>query len=168
MLAIASLVLVIGYWQGSEEESDDLTDGWETYVNEEYGYKIKHPRDWSSLQLGKTIIMAPHDIIKGIKEIKGGFGGGDFLTTTIHIYDEPLSRQSDEHRKVIQESIIIDNVKGVKYSTINQDSYGMNVKGDLHISIVLPIQDKYINISLEDEQYLEIFNQMLDSFKFLD
>ena len=155
---------------------DETTD-WHVYTNDEYSYQIKYPKNWGTIKCLESIIFAPEDAIKTLEQAKCAVGGGKGLTLTINYrtkeqYEEIIlpNRKTDENKIVALKSVIIDGIESKHYTTECLTGIaGTNIeKGDILTDILVPYEDGYLEITLLDNQYLEIYNQMTSTFKFID
>jgi hypothetical protein len=171
---ILAILIIAGFfiWQSWPKGKTEVSK-WQVYIEKNLGYEFKYPENWDTTKIGDTIIFAPRDTIEEINQISGGVGGGKFLTLTIHYYTaqeyQEISRhQSDEYQDVISNPIILSGIEGKRYiSTILKDLPGTE-KGDIYTDIVLPFKDGFLEITLLDNQFSDIFNQILSTFRFID
>ena len=146
----------------------DPYSNWKTYSNEIFSFR--YPPTWDTHIVGQlpshALMVAPQEKIDDVKKIQGGFGGGKFLTFTIDYRDAPPDIKTNEYQTVTTESIVVGGVTGTKYNVdIIQDSPGVE-KGDKVITIIVKVNNVYINADLLDMNYLNEFNQIISTFKF--
>lgn len=144
----------------------DLTSEWIKFNNDTY--TIKYPDSWDTAVIGdnsSSRMVAPKEIIDKVKQAKGGFGGGTFLTITINTNAEKPVWETSEYWTVTNEQINIDGVSATKYNiSVIQDGPGFS-SGDKITSVVVKYNGKYTKIELLDQKYKDIYNQILATFK---
>jgi hypothetical protein len=148
------------------------TAGWKTYTDSNNEYSFKYPSNWNTLNINNNSLMvAPQaDIDQVSKMVKagGGFGGGDFLIMLINKNEKKPSITTDEYQTVIESSVNISSIEALKYEiTFLQNGPGFE-KGKKHFSVVIPTSEKYLSIDLVEQKYLDTYNLILSTFKFIE
>lgn len=151
---------------GSVSEIADETANWETYINKDYGYQIKYPKEYKhSVQ---KIESNSQEKLKSVDNFLDGFyhetGGaslsGKELKITVYSKDAEIIRQTDVGSPI-------------EYVTI-ADQKVLKTKGlaDLIIEVgpVEGVKYKYDFIYHRSDLNtdLTMFNKMLSTFKFLE
>ncbi len=149
------------------------TDGLKTYTNTKYGYSLQYQsnpklKQYScsaneALKEGEDI-FALEDI--NSKFPKCGFGGYRY-PVSIEVKDNPVDCKSDHGYTATKTPL---TVSGIEVSKCN-----MKYTGDLsnlgpgltdYTFVVIPKNGKYFYLEIPTPDYLEIFNQILSTFKF--
>lgn len=150
----------------------DETANWKTYRSEEYGVELKYPLDWNIGQppeFKETLIVAPKSIIEEMNKIQWATGGGIFLTISINKSTERPTFESDEYTRVVEEKpVVVGNSPATEYTALQLIDLPGIPKDSVTISIVAEIGETFYKIELLDNQYRDIFNQILSNFKFLE
>jgi hypothetical protein len=154
----------------------DKTANWNLYNNEDYGYQIKYPDHWDMTQCLKSIIFAPKETVENIKETECLAEKGETLTFTINFrtqqqFEEIIMpyRKTSESKKVFSEKVKVDDIESIRYTTQYLVSVaGGFENGDVIVDVLVPCKEGYLEITLLDNQYIDIYNQMIDTFKFTD
>ncbi len=172
---------VLNIYEGIKKSfqlTKDETATWKTYRNENYGFEIKYPQDWDYIILempNNPIMFAPQDIITKTKQSLGSIKSDKSFTLWVTIYDKtlfeggilPYRGKSNEYIKVTSSNIDMGGIKGNKYvSEYIKDKSGYKA-GEKTVTIDLPIKNGYLSMQLFDYQYLNVFEKMLSTFKFL-
>ena len=149
----------------------DPTTNWQTYQDNKNGFSFKYPSNWNTLQLGQnqeTLMIAPKEDIDSVKNIQGGFGGGDFLRITLNTMDQPPTWKSDEFMQVTSQPAEVNSLPATQYNiSVIQNAPGFN-KGAQITSIVLEKNKQYFQIDLLDPTHKETFSQILQTFQFIE
>ncbi len=140
----------------------DATSDWKIYRNEEYGYKVKYPRDWAAEKISERSSSfyktdAPQDL----------YGKPAFpITITIENNPQqlPIDQWIEQNKEDLilseKESIIIDETPGVKFIEAGMVSY---------LSVYVGKKSTIYRISTPDNsEYLSTFNQILSTFKWTE
>jgi hypothetical protein len=181
LLIICPLVIIIAgvliwqyLWLPKEEAKNqtnltqnniqDETENWKTYLNVQYGIEFKYPSDWEVGQpptLSENIAIGPKSMIEEMNEIEWETEGG-------YIPIKP-DIKSDEAFKIVGERLItISNLSATEYDIlVLQDLPGLQ-KDQKIIEIVVQNAADFYVIDLVKNQYLAIFEQMLSTFKFIN
>jgi hypothetical protein len=148
------------------------TIDWQTYTNEEYGFKFDYPNSWDYYFLSDTNTMfAPQEIVNELEEYPGGRGGGKYLTFIVRYYDKDEYegyiksnfRMADEFTDMSMNSITIDGIVGEGYElTALTDAPGVS-EGDIVIYYAVPHNNGYLEFNLIDNQYIDIFDRIVES-----
>jgi len=148
------------------------TIDWQTYINEEYDFKFNYPNYWDNYLLSDTNIMfAPQEIVDELERYPGGRGGGKYLTFIIRYYTKDeykdYTRTGDEFTDISTGDISIDGIAGDSFElTALADAPGVS-KGDVSIYYIIPHNNGYLEFNLIDNQYIDIFNEMIKSITLL-
>jgi len=150
-------------------KSPDKTADWKTYTDTKDKFSFKYPSDWDTLNINETTLMvAPQADIDGVRKMVergGGFGGGDFLIMIVSTLKEKPEIISDEYQNVKESETLISKIKSQKYEiTFLQDGPGFE-KGKKHISILTPIDTKYLKIDLVEQKYEETYDLITKNFE---
>ncbi len=147
--------------EGEEQSAieDEFAD-WKTYQNEEYGFEVKYPKDWTSTENSKEQIVFFEPGSGPSKEHLGDI--------FINIINNSKKLSIDEYIKV-KPPIVTD--KG----NITMD--GKTAKQILQsgmlefLTTIIPAGDYFIEITKEEnyqEERDEAYNKILSTFKFLE
>ncbi len=159
----------------------DETVDWKTYANEEYGYKIKYPKEYYVYDYSYDGSQHPEEVeIQSFPRPKeGGYSGigGTGCQTSIYVSKEYSSFQdwvdkektnlgTDLERSSI-EDIMVGNVKGYKVSFFG------TFMGSGKSTVILFDAGNLYTIYNYQQGVTEgncdfIFNQMLSTFKFIE
>jgi len=157
MYAVIDALLAV---EAVETETEiDISD-WQTYSNEEYGYEVKYPKDWRTAECGITC---------------QGFGPqslGEDVVVAVNVISLPLPEVkqslpvlSNPINKIIQEeTVTVNNIQWIKL-TIKQD-----ISGTIFIENLTEQNDKTydIGVGTDEINIVEIYNQILSTFKFIE
>lgn len=161
-----------------KEVPTDKTTNWQTYRNEKFGYEIKYPADWISTEEGHpTAYLSRKDFSKtdkSIGKIAGQYGGEkwpDYLFSII-VQDESGKEYWGITGIEADDEVIIDSsgpeIKGLVYKTL------LGIPSTIG-EIVKIVKGEYVyyitfggsGISETDQKNLDIFHEILATFKFL-
>lgn len=151
------------------------TDNWKTYKNEEYGYEIQYPKDWShdpNLLRGEpSMVFCPPEFSDQDPEIgcEWQSHGGHMPSSSAPILLfgdkwEDLPGITKEEKKGYQWCKLeeIRDINNISIEVRNCDGR--------RIAFCESIDNKYLyRLDLVgDSKFLDIFNQMISTFRFLD
>jgi hypothetical protein len=154
--------------KAAEEQikNQEETADWKTYRNEKYGYEIKYPKDWYVIigELPCAGCSALYEFEPNNKPEPGGIQISVTGSTTWDVAKENLERIIDGK----SEDIVIDGVpaikregKATKYNVyIPQE--GTNIEG------IILMRNYRVYDFFTTKEDLQIFNQMLFTFKFAE
>src|SRR3989344_1328509 len=153
----------------------DETANWKTFDSANRSYTFKYPPEWDVFADGvnESAVIAPKDVIKTVRKQHeiGPAGGSTYLTLQISTYTTPLTDEellSNDVKQVVKKEITIDNIVANQYiATYTQDIPGIN-KGEIITSTIFQHNDKTYAIDLLKNEYKDIYDQILATFKFTD
>jgi len=74
----------------------------------------------------------------------------------------------DENKNVVLDKITVGGLEVSRYTTNYLKDASMGFKaGDIITDIIVPVESGYLEITLLDNQYMDIYNKMLKNFQFL-
>lgn len=151
---------------------DDITKDWQVYRNEEFGYEIKYPSDWICDDKSLSLLMFYDPVAQNQKRINGG---SLIQGAKMEIYSEKRNSQlslkdyvnthHSENVQILEEKeITINNIKAIqrkgKHWTTTMATYFQ--KDSIFYMIVI-----YIPQESSETKYIESYNQILSTFKFI-
>ena len=144
-ILVISLILVLGgvlVWQYFKIPKDRVPEGWQSYENQKYGYKIFYPLDWETketLQSPYTRMFAKELLEGPIPELQGMFVISSIfskLPLDFYIQHNPYGEKLNPE---LAEKILIDEQPALKFSLSTE--YGnyqaIYVKNDDYIFVIL-------------------------------
>ncbi len=173
ILIVAVLAAIVGgisYWQYQEMQKEefggeinipekaveDETADWKTYRNEEYGFEFQYPEDWTIKEnaFGSAVsmfnlVVEPNDTAHLPRPIRINILPNDWIERVQKSFEEDGIELLD---------VQIDRVDGVRYNHTDE--------GLPQIDFLIPRGDYWVVIGGKKE-YIDILNQVLDTFKFL-
>ena len=157
-----------------EGTAEDETLNWKTYRNEEYGFEIKHPEDWTIEEFSKgkiSFLLPPLEEFPNIQDI------------VIHVKILENPEELSTHQWLtnkINDGIIIplgeisdfttDNIKGIKLIEVEDMTMNMRLK---HESAYICRNDLVYYLAVttggprNQPPYL-YFDKILSTFRFLE
>lgn len=141
--------------QQSEQIINNNSSSLKTYRNEEWGFEFQYSQSWI---FEENIFRSYYS--KFNLELFVPIGEKRDESFLVNIVLPEFIRGFNGLEKTTSE-VIVDGVKGIKYQ--------YDFEGSPHISIILPLRDLRIILATGDgsKQYLDEFNQILATFKFL-
>jgi len=161
----------------------EKTANWKTYENEtlkflteKIGFVMKYPSNWNYTTIGKytpQVFFGPRNTIE---DLNAGRSVNDkSLGIMISAYDKILyersilpHRKSNEYLSITSSSTTVDGISGIKYTSEYLVSKAGYQKGDKTITLDLKFSDGYLSIHLFNDQNLDLFQQMLSTFRFAE
>ena len=151
-----------------DETKDEIAD-WQTYRNEEYGFEVKYPENWSVVIRGNYQVHFLDIENLGFDTYSEPGEGNIFITM-----DKLQDNQDLPSQYYSKSTIIIDGNSAVRYEGIKGGHDQLN-PSIIYTSIYLIKNDKKIKFNFSnrvsdknDDKYITIFNQILSSFKFIE
>ncbi|OIP79317.1 MAG: hypothetical protein CO002_03625 [Candidatus Portnoybacteria bacterium CG_4_8_14_3_um_filter_44_10] len=126
-----------------------------TYRNEEYGFEFQYPEDWAVEENYFVNYYSEFNL----KVVPTNERHSSFPIGINIVLPEFIDKSFGGIEKTTS-NIILDGVQGIKYE--------YNFEDRKEIAVILPMGDSRIIIGTDDsEQYMEILDQIVSSFKFL-
>jgi len=184
VLAVATVVFLIWilFSQGgnpapspSPASPINETENRRTYNNEEYGFAMQYPETWTNDKCAKTIVFGPKEKVEALKTNDCSITMAKDLMFAINFrttqqYEEIIVpfRKTDEDKNVVLDKIMIGGLQVPFYRTEYLRDASMGFKaGDIVTDVLVPVKDGYLEITLLDNQYIDIYNNMIKSFQFI-
>lgn len=191
VLVIAIIVIAGGLWQLQRQNTTNITktnsnqsENWQTYRNDEYGFKVNYPEDWSVVSITNNSSCFRNKIRQ--ERIQDGIMTA-LCDSTISVFDSTDNLPGNNDEQGLSLSEFLDNeaylntlsekeeiiINGVSGYRVYPGSISMGLPSS---SIYLEYKNKlYVltNSANEDEkastkQTVEEAGRIIDSFKFID
>lgn len=143
-----------------KHHSTSAISDFKTYRNEEFGFELKYPAGWIIVREDKFVNYYSKLLIVMSKPVTVMSKKGFDEAFIINIVLPEFIRGFNDLEKNVHK-IIVDNVPGVKYEYVFNDSP--------ETTVILPLKQYKIILGTGggSKQYLDEFNQILATFKFL-
>jgi len=163
---------------------EDETADWRTYRDEEYGFEIKYPSDWNwdinpYFWFPNIVFCNPESSLQSSVNKAEYFGVGDRGETKgCKPKETPSSHPDSEGQIWLFVNNISTNkyegcsecpireINGIKIKIDYSDAFWVNPSNSYSFTLTIRLDHPYNQEDLE--QYREIFNQMLSTFRFLE
>lgn len=141
--------------QNSTSTPISATSTFKTYRNEEWDFEFRYHQDWVVRENTFGSYYSKFNLV-----IRPATGRYSRFPVSINIVLPEFPERSFREVEKITSEVTVDGIPGIKYQYI--------FEGSQEIAIILPLNDLRMIIGTDDEQYTEIFNQIISTFKFLN
>ena len=156
------------------------TADWKTYTSIQNSFSVKYPPDWDSLEASdgslNGLLIASADRIELHR--KAGDRGLRMSTSdimTIYTRDDDYIRAAygdymfeDKTIKIEKSGIIVDGRNATKYEISALEERSLFPAGTKLVKVIIKNKEHYLEITLNNVQFLDIFNKIISTFKFTD
>ena len=177
-IIIALILIAAGIWiifgkNNTESVIEPIPDNWLTYDNEEYSYSFQYPEEWDVITCAKTIIIAPNEKIAEIQEANCIMKSPKLYIWGLNYksqedYDNVIEpyRITDDYKDVTKEDVVINGNEAIQYVSDFKRITSHANPGDKFIDTLFPIEGGFIESTFMDQEYVDIYNQILNSIIF--
>jgi len=138
------------------------TTNWQTYENEEWGFSIKHPFDWTDSIYGQMINISPENVEYGYE---GGVAYPIYFTKSAKSLNERLTGIDNTKITNVKinsiDAVLVDGYFNTEYYIIDTPNSGGSLSISNHIEELRVAGNYDENLSLE---YNKVLDEMLNSF----
>lgn len=159
------------------------TENWKTYTNSKDGFSIRYPKEGfvrlicpdEELVLDDDKQYTPEVVQKGelSREVCGRGGRFDIEVQTYNHSDDLKETgetgipQASKDYMVEEEIVIVGDIQGKRYTVTPTESCEGICAPESRMEVYLTKGDTSYTFYLWNKEYLEIFNKMLTTFKFI-
>lgn len=173
ILGIGVLAIAAFFLGKSLSPKAQIPLDWQSQTNQNYGISFMLPKDWDSVEVSDSLVIAPLEIVEDLRDkiAKGfGFGGGTFLTMQVHILKEDYPTdtfQSNARQSVTKKDSAIDGNAAIEYtSEILEAGPGVE-QGSVIKTYLVTVNGKKYSFTLLDKSKAETLQKILTSVKFI-
>lgn len=127
---------------------------WKTYRNEEWGFEFRYPSDWVVKEKTFGGYYSKFNVV-----FRPTTGRITQFPVLINIVLPEFVYASFKNIKKTTSETIVDGVPGIKYR--------YEFEGGQETAIILPFGEYKIILGTDNEQYIDIFDQVVATFVFL-
>ena len=125
-----------------------------TYRNQEWGFEFQYPKDWVIKENTFGSYYSKFNML-----IRPTTGWYSRFPVSVNVVLSEFPERSFQGVEKITSEVVVDGVPGVKYQ--------YEFEGSQETAIILPLGEYKLILGMDNERYLDEFNQILASFKFL-
>ncbi len=131
-----------------------ITSALKTYHNEQWGFEFQYPEDWIVKENTFGSYYSKFNLVVNPELVRSSN-----FTFSINIVLPEFPERSFRNIEKTTSEITVAGVRGIKYE--------YEFEGLPETAIILPLGEYKIILGTDSEQYLDEFNQILTSFKFI-
>jgi hypothetical protein len=164
VLSLALFIIVVGYIifiqktdtisSPTPTSTSSENANWGTYRSEDWGFELRYPNDWVVKEKTFGGYYSKFNVV-----LRPTTGRITQFPVLINIVLPEFIDGSFKNIEKTTSEVIVDRVLGIKYE--------YEFEGGQETAIILPLGEYKLILGTDDEQYADIFNQVLETFKFL-
>ncbi|MFH1657236.1 MAG: hypothetical protein ABH919_02105 [bacterium] len=167
--------------KSEETIAKDEMLNWKIYNNEvlelgseKIGFTMEYPEDWDyTTKFSPQVFFGEQNVIENLESAEPVVGDKD-LGIIINAYSKrlyeggilPYRMKPNEYLSATSSDFEVDGVQGTYYLSEHLISRLGYQKGDKTVTVDLMLDNGYLSIHLLNYKYLDIFEEMISTFKF--
>ncbi|OGF69132.1 hypothetical protein A3C73_01415 [Candidatus Giovannonibacteria bacterium RIFCSPHIGHO2_02_FULL_44_11] len=155
------------------------TSTWQTYRNEKYGFEVKYPANYSEHYKVQDGLLSQHALDETVSLVTQRKFGNDLITSPVNItiYRNPtdmtamewISNNLGNVTRTTENSVVLYEYNRPGKELLARATFlTKNINPDFIIEFSFELEYfGNLNIYPSDEQYIQTYNQILSTFKFI-
>lgn len=150
-----------------------IPSDWQQQTNQKFGISFALPKDWDSVELSGSLVIAPLEVVEDVQDkiaAGSGFGGGTFLTMQVHILDKdypPDTFESTSEQRVIKSDATVGGTPATEYTTTTLTAQPGIEQRAIIKTYLLSANGKKYSFTLLDKNQADTLQKILSSVKFI-
>jgi len=163
----------------NQQNDSDISD-WQTYRNEKYGFLVKYPTNYSEHYKIQDGLLSQYALDETVSLVTQRKFGNDLITSPVNItiYRNPtdmtamewISNNLGSVTRTTENSVVLYEYNRPGKELLTRATFlTKNINPDFIIEFSFELEYfGNLNIYPSDEQYIQTYNQILSTFKFIN